>query len=76
MAFLQRLARSIYQAFRADRRRNYLVAEDFYPAYATEAEAQEAFRVFDVDNNGFVTLSNERTTFTNPFFLLTFKKNH
>ncbi|KAG0699854.1 Mechanosensitive ion channel-domain-containing protein [Suillus ampliporus] len=47
----KRLARAIYKTFR-DRRRTYLVASDFYPAFATQNEAKEAFRVFDKDDNG------------------------
>jgi hypothetical protein len=50
---LQRLARSIYGAFKSDRRRKYLVVEDFYPAYSTHDAALEAFRVFDTDHNGY-----------------------
>lgn len=52
LTFFQRLARSIYMAFKTDKRRNYLIAEDFYPAYPTPAEAEEAFHVFDADSNG------------------------
>ncbi|KAG1857229.1 Mechanosensitive ion channel-domain-containing protein [Suillus tomentosus] len=47
----KRLARAIYRTFR-DRRRTYLTPEDFYPAFATQDEAKDAFRVFDVDDNG------------------------
>ena len=51
---MKRLARVIFQTFR-DGRRNYLLEEDFRPAFATEEEARIAFRVFDKDNNGDLT---------------------
>ncbi|KZP13069.1 hypothetical protein FIBSPDRAFT_869683 [Athelia psychrophila] len=47
----KRLAKSIYYRFK-DRRRTYLLAADFHPAFATAAEADAAFRVFDKDGNG------------------------
>ena len=47
----KRLARAIYERFR-DRRRTYLLAGDFAPAFAARADADAAFRVFDRDGNG------------------------
>ena len=52
---LQRLARAIYKTLR-ERHRTYLISEDFQPAFATLAEAQDAFRIFDKDNNGDISL--------------------
>ncbi|KAG2345149.1 hypothetical protein BDR05DRAFT_909272 [Suillus weaverae] len=52
----KRLARAIYRTFR-DRRHTYLVPEDFYPAFATQDEAKDAFRVFDKDDNGDISRS-------------------
>ncbi|KAH0839621.1 Mechanosensitive ion channel-domain-containing protein [Lanmaoa asiatica] len=52
----KRLARAIYKTFR-DRHRTYLISADFQPAFATSGEAQEAFRVFDKDNNGDISRS-------------------
>ncbi|KAI5124783.1 hypothetical protein M0805_005417 [Coniferiporia weirii] len=63
----KRLARSIYQAFRADRRRSYLVAEDFYPAYATHEEAEEAYRVFDTDGNGDISRAEIKAAVTKAY---------
>ncbi|KAF7978317.1 hypothetical protein HWV62_929 [Athelia sp. TMB] len=47
----KRLARAIYTRLRAPRRA-YLLAADFRPAFATPAEADAAFAVFDRDGNG------------------------
>ncbi|KAG6378412.1 Mechanosensitive ion channel-domain-containing protein [Boletus reticuloceps] len=57
----KRLARAIYKAFR-DRHRSYLIPADFQPAFATLGEAQEAFRVFDRDNNGDISRSEIKAT--------------
>ncbi|KAH8106287.1 Mechanosensitive ion channel-domain-containing protein [Cristinia sonorae] len=56
----KRLARSIYTAFK-DRRRTYLVPSDFYPAFKTHEEAEQAFRVFDKDNNGDISRAEIKT---------------
>lgn len=56
-------------AFKADKRRNYLIAEDFYPAYATPAQAEEAFRVFDTDNNGYIFINLDRAFINASFFI-------
>jgi len=63
----KRLARSIYMAFKTDKRRNYLIAEDFYPAYATPAEAEEAFHVFDADSNGDISKAEIKTTLVRSY---------
>ncbi|TDL29771.1 hypothetical protein BD410DRAFT_817773 [Rickenella mellea] len=57
----KRLAKSIYLAFKADRKRKYLIPQDFYPAYATPQEAEDAFRVFDKDNNGDISRAEIKT---------------
>ena len=61
---LQRLARSIYTAFKIGKRRNYLIPEDFFDAYATPEEAREAFRVFDKNNDGFISTIDLRNILT------------
>jgi small-conductance mechanosensitive channel len=38
------------------------VPSDFYPAFATEDEAKEAFRIFDKDNNGDISRSEIKST--------------
>lgn len=53
----KRLAKSIFNAFRGRHRRPYLVLSDFQAAYATVAEAKEAFSVFDNDGNGDISQS-------------------
>jgi small-conductance mechanosensitive channel len=57
----KRLARAIYRTFR-DRRHTYLTPEDFYPAFAKQDEAKDAFRVFDKDNNGDVSRSEIKSS--------------
>ncbi|KAF9224318.1 hypothetical protein BS17DRAFT_752270 [Gyrodon lividus] len=57
----KRLSRAIYKAFR-DCHRTYLVPADFQPAFATQEEAQEAFRIFDKDNNGDISRSEIKAT--------------
>ncbi|KAG2043217.1 Mechanosensitive ion channel-domain-containing protein [Suillus americanus] len=57
----KRLARAIYRTFR-DRRHTYIVPEDFYPAFATQDEAKDAFRVFDKDNNGDISRSEIKSS--------------
>lgn len=39
-------------ALRSDRRRKYLIASDFHPAYTSHPDAEEAFKIFDKDGNG------------------------
>ena len=56
----KRLARSIYVSFRHPAR-NYLLSNDFLPAFATEAEAEKAFSVFDTDGNGDVSRGEIKT---------------
>ncbi|OJA15633.1 hypothetical protein AZE42_04844 [Rhizopogon vesiculosus] len=56
-----RLAKAIYRTFK-DRRRTYLVPSDLYPAFATQDEAKEAFRVFDKDNNGDISRAEIKST--------------
>ncbi|KAG8952510.1 hypothetical protein FRC04_004570 [Tulasnella sp. 424] len=57
----KKLARNLYYAFRSDRRRQYLIPSDFYPAYASAEEARDAFRVFDKDDNGDITRAEIKT---------------
>ncbi|KAI0080698.1 hypothetical protein K474DRAFT_1589318 [Panus rudis PR-1116 ss-1] len=57
----KRLARSIYMAFKS-RHRTYLLPSDFYPAFKTHEEAEQAFRVFDKDNNGDISRAEIKTT--------------
>lgn len=45
-----------------DRRRTYLIHEDFNPAFSTTEEAAAAFRVFDKDNNGDISRAEIKTT--------------
>ena len=52
ITIFQRVARSIYQAFKGDKRRPYLIPEDFDVAYNNHDDALAAFRVFDADRNG------------------------
>lgn len=57
----QRLARSIYLAFKADHHRKYLIPSDLYPAYVKREDADDAFRVFDKDNNGDISRAEIKT---------------
>ncbi|KAI6047029.1 Mechanosensitive ion channel-domain-containing protein [Pisolithus marmoratus] len=57
----KRLARAIYVTFR-DRHRTYLIPSDFYPAFHTHQEAEDAFRIFDRDNNGDISRSEIKST--------------
>ncbi|KIK99690.1 hypothetical protein PAXRUDRAFT_465190 [Paxillus rubicundulus Ve08.2h10] len=57
----KRLSRAIYKALR-DRHRTYLIPADFQPAFGTREEAQEAFRIFDRDNNGDISRSEIKAT--------------
>ncbi len=59
---LKKLARNLYSAFRGDRRRRHLIPSDFYPAYRTQAEAKEAFKIFDRDGNEDITRAEIKTT--------------
>ncbi|KAG8733275.1 hypothetical protein FRC10_000328 [Ceratobasidium sp. 414] len=56
------IARDIYNAFKEDRRRTYLIPADFFPAYASPDEARAAFRVFDQDGNDDITRAEIKTT--------------
>ena len=56
----KRLARLIYLTFR-DAKRKYLLPQDFHPAFPTPEEAEEAFRVFDKDNNGDISRREIKT---------------
>ncbi|KAF9452011.1 hypothetical protein P691DRAFT_661968 [Macrolepiota fuliginosa MF-IS2] len=56
----KRLARSIYIRFK-DRRRSYLIPNDFFPVYPTEEAARNAFRVFDKDDNGDISRAEIKT---------------
>lgn len=58
----QKLARNLYMAFRADRKRTYLIPSDFYPAYPKKEDAKEAFRIFDKDDNENITRAEIKTT--------------
>ncbi len=42
--------------------RIWLVPSDFYPAYLDQTAAEEAFKVFDKDDNGDITRSEIKTT--------------
>jgi len=57
----QRVARSIYLAFKAEHHRRYLIPSDFYPAYPKRDDAEEAFKVFDVDSNGDISRAEIKT---------------
>ncbi|KAI0704375.1 Mechanosensitive ion channel-domain-containing protein [Cytidiella melzeri] len=57
----KKLARAIYSTFRHGTR-TYLIPSDFYPAFPSEKEAEEAFRVFDKDNNGDLSRAEIKTT--------------
>ena len=57
----KRLARSIFNAFRSGTRR-YLVPSDFHPAFPTKEDAENAFRVFDKDDNGDLSRAEIKTT--------------
>ncbi|QRW12748.1 transporter, small conductance mechanosensitive ion channel (MscS) family protein [Ceratobasidium sp. AG-Ba] len=57
----KKVARDIYFAFKQDRRRQYLIPADFFPAYPTPDEARAAFKVFDTDGNGDITRAEIKT---------------
>ncbi|KAJ7229071.1 Mechanosensitive ion channel-domain-containing protein [Mycena pura] len=57
----KRLARSIYMRLKSPTR-NFLIATDFRPAFATTEAAEAAFRVFDRDNNGDLSRAEIKTT--------------
>ncbi|OCB90848.1 hypothetical protein A7U60_g1871 [Sanghuangporus baumii] len=63
----KRVARSIYVAFKGDKRRNYLIPEDFHPAYRNHEEALEAFRVFDADHNGDISRPEIKRTIVRTY---------
>lgn len=48
----KKLAKTIFNSFRGSHRRSYLVLSDFEPAFSSQAQAKEAFAVFDKDGNG------------------------
>ena len=56
------LAKLIYVSYKPPgAKRSYLVPSDFYVAYETEREAEQAFRIFDKDGNGDVARSEIKT---------------
>ncbi|KAF8165120.1 Mechanosensitive ion channel-domain-containing protein [Crassisporium funariophilum] len=57
----KRLARSIYMRFK-DRGRTWLIPSDFYPAFPSTDSAEEAFKVFDKDNNHDLSRAEIKTT--------------
>ncbi|CAE6458333.1 unnamed protein product [Rhizoctonia solani] len=57
----KKIARDIYYNLKQDRRRNYLIPADFFPAYATPDEARAAFKVFDKDGNEDITRAEIKT---------------
>ncbi|CAE6475653.1 unnamed protein product [Rhizoctonia solani] len=57
----KKVARDIYHNLKQDRRRNYLIPSDFFPAYATPDEARAAFKVFDKDGNDDITRAEIKT---------------
>ena len=59
--FQQRLARSIFMRFKVPGR-TWLTPSDFYPAYNDPSAAQDAFKVFDKDNNGDISRAEVKTT--------------
>lgn len=59
----KRLAKSLFHRLRLERRRRYLIPEDFYPVYDNDKPAAEtAFRVFDKNNNGDISRAELKTT--------------
>lgn len=60
---IKRLAKSLFHRLRLERRRRYLIPEDFYPVYDNDKPAAEtAFRVFDKNNNGDISRAELKTT--------------
>ncbi|KAJ3503863.1 hypothetical protein NLJ89_g8241 [Agrocybe chaxingu] len=57
----KRLARSIYMRLK-DRGRTWLIPSDFLPVFQDQNLADEAFRVFDKDNNGDLSRAEIKTT--------------
>ncbi|PPQ68772.1 hypothetical protein CVT24_007714 [Panaeolus cyanescens] len=57
----KKLARSIFNRFK-NRGRTWLVPADFYPAFPDHEAAENAFKVFDKDNNGDITRAEIKTT--------------
>ncbi|KAF8756592.1 Mechanosensitive ion channel [Rhizoctonia solani] len=57
----KKIARDIYYNLKADRRRNYLIPADFFPAYPTPDDARAAFKVFDKDGNDDITRAEIKT---------------
>ncbi|TFK29334.1 hypothetical protein FA15DRAFT_664267 [Coprinopsis marcescibilis] len=60
------LARMLFQRLR-DRRRKYLIPSDFYPVFATEDEADDAFSVFDKDHNGDLSRTELKATLVKTY---------
>ncbi|KDQ64972.1 hypothetical protein JAAARDRAFT_52890 [Jaapia argillacea MUCL 33604] len=59
----KRLAKAIYTTFKDKKRHSpLLLPADFEPAFPSPEEAAEAFRVFDVDNNGDISRAEIKTT--------------
>ncbi len=54
----RRLAKKLFNNL--SHKRQYLVAEDFVPYFKDEAEAKDAFTVFDADRNGDISKSEMR----------------
>ena len=54
----RRLAKKLFHNL--SHRRKFLVADDFIPYFKNEAEAKEAFGVFDADKNGDISKSEMR----------------
>ncbi|KAF8305933.1 hypothetical protein DL93DRAFT_2181438 [Clavulina sp. PMI_390] len=58
----KKLARNLYMAFRASKKRTHLIPSDFYPAYPRQEDAKEAFQIFDKDGNENITRAEIKTT--------------
>ncbi|KAH9482890.1 Mechanosensitive ion channel protein Msy1 [Psilocybe cubensis] len=56
----KRLAKSIYMRLK-NSGRTWLIPSDFYPAFPDHASAEEAFKVFDKDNNGDLSRAELKT---------------
>jgi len=62
-AMAKRLARQLFEGYRSDPTRRYLVPEDFATAFPNSpTEAHAAFAVFDVDGNGDISQSEIKNT--------------
>ena len=45
----------------SDRKRKFLIASDFHPAYSSHEEAEVAFKIFDKDGNGYISRGEMKT---------------